>query len=115
MVLIQLVTVEDCFSPCLHCDTAEAVLRSVLAVADIPFPEHDDANKGEYLLADGRSIEVVHLAPEEAERRGLHVDGAPYLFIDGKRIPRVSTWSHDALAGIVLDALFPHGLADLRQ
>lgn len=115
MVLIQLVTVEDCFAPCLHCDTAEAVLRSVLAVADIPFPEHEDGNKGEYLLTDGRTIEVVHLSPQEAERKGFRVEGAPYLFIDGKRIPGVAQWSHDALAGVVLDALFPHGLADLRQ
>lgn len=115
MVLIQLVTVEDCLEPCVHCQAAEAVLRSVLAVARIPFPEHDDANRGEYLLSDGRSIEVVHLPRGEAEARGFSVWGAPYLFIDGRRIPGIAAWSHDALAGVVLDALFPHGLADLRQ
>lgn len=115
MVLIQLVTVEDCRFPCRHCDTAEAVLRSVLAVADIPFPEHEEGNRGEYLLSDGRTIEVVHLSPAEAARKGLRAEGAPYLFIDGHRIPGVAHWSNDALAGVVLDALFPHGLADLRQ
>lgn len=113
VALIQLVTVEDCSEPCTHCRMAEDVLRAVLAVAGIRFPEHHASNRSESLLADGRSIQVLHLPCMEAESLGFDVADAPYLLIDQRCVARVDTWGRDTLASVLLDALFPEGLPDL--
>lgn len=115
MVVLQFVTVEGCTSaPCTGCDAAEDMLRHVIGLAGAKLPVHEPINEGESYLADGRTIEAIHLDCKAAIARGLDPAKAPFLFLDGKLVVTGEWTDQDDVARRVLKALLPYGLADAR-
>ncbi len=115
MVRIRLVTVEGCpGAGCPACAVAEATLQKVLALAGIPLPEHAEGSRGEAHLADGRTIEAVHLSCDDAGVAGLDPARAPFLFVDDAPVLDGAELDPSELAEAVFAALFPDGLAGLR-
>lgn len=114
MVQIQLITLDGCDAICTTCDAAEEMLHQVLRLCGIPIPEHDDTNQGESYLADGRTIEAVHLTCGDEAAADLDPAQAPFLRIDGETVLEGAELEPERLAERVIQALYPHGLADLR-
>lgn len=112
MTEVQYVTVEGCSgAKCPDCALSERLVRRAVQLAGLRLPEHKEASKGEFFLADGQSIEVVHLSCAQAEDRGLDPAGAPFLFAEGKLVISGSSSMPEAVAKALTDVLFPGGAA----
>lgn len=110
MVQVQYVTVEGCSgAKCPDCALSERLLRKATQLAGLRLPDHKDASGGEFFLADGQAIELVHLSCAQAEGRGLDPAGAPFLFVEGKLVLGGATALPEALSKAIVDALFPPG------
>ena len=117
MVLIQFVTIEGCkgIPSCPGCQAAEDLLRQVASLAGLRMPQHQPKVGGEYYLSDGRTLEAVHLDCESADKKGLHAQDAPFVYLDGKLIANGTKAASKDVAAQVLSALQPAGLADAAR
>lgn len=114
MTKIQLITIEDCPGiECRQCRLADAVLHRVAGLAGIDLPPHEEGSRGEHYLAEGLTVEAVHLGCNSEEARAYDPENAPYLIIDGKVVLQDSdsAFKLEAMAQAVLDTLH---LANLR-
>jgi hypothetical protein len=110
MTEVQYVTVQGCSgAKCPDCALSERLVRGAVQLAGLKLPAHKEESKGEFFLADGQSIEIVHLSCSQAEGRGLDPAGAPFLFVDGKLVISGSSSMPEAVAKALTDVLFPGG------
>lgn len=112
MPQIQYVTVQGCAgAKCPDCDLSERLLRKAIQLAGLKLPPHREQSRGEFHLADGKALELVHLSCDEAEGRGLDPAGAPFLFVDGKLVVGNEASTPENLSKAILASLFPGGAA----
>ena len=115
MSTIQFVTVEGCpEARCPRCEELERLLRTVLKLLEVELPPHAPLGR-EVHIAEDQTVEIAHLSCQQAQRQDLDPAEAPFLFVDDQLVSRGARLDEDGLARTVLEALRPHGLADLRR